>query len=346
MTKRILLFVATCFLFLLLITVVFWYQVNRYLDTPLAITAETNTITISNGTSFSKLAYKLAERSVLSKPRWFVGYARLLDQTNKIKAGEYFLEEGTTPRALLHIVVSGKVVQHQITVIEGSTFREMLTEIASQPKLESTLTESSDDEIIERLGIEGEHTEGRFFPDTYNYNKGMSDVDILQRAHRKMENVLSTLWQKRDEKLPYKTPYDALIMASIVEKETAVDTEREQIAGVFIRRLKKGMRLQTDPTVIYGLGSEYQGNLTRVHLKQLTPYNTYRIKGLPPTPIALPGQRSIYAALHPDESNSLYFVAKGDGTHMFADTLEQHNKNVDQFQRKRRIKNYKSTPSH
>lgn len=344
MTKRILVFLTTLFLCLLLISVMLWYQVNRYLDTPIHVTSKTNTLVIPNGTSLGKLAYQLTEKSVLTKPRWFIGYARLTDQTNKIKAGEYYLDEGMTPRALLHMVVSGKVVQHRITVVEGSTFRDMLQILGSQQGLNNTLLELSNEEIMERLGAKESHPEGLFFPDTYNYHNGMSDVDILQVAYGKMHKVLEKLWPDRAKNLPYETPYEALIMASIVEKETGVDSEREQIAGVFVRRLKQKMRLQTDPTVIYGLGSDYNGNLKRTHLKQTTPYNTYRIKGLPPTPIALPGERSIFAALHPDNSTNIYFVAKGDGSHVFASTLEEHNKNVDYYQRKKRVKNYRSSP--
>ena len=232
----------------------------------------------------------------------------------------------------------------QVTLVEGWTYAQALAALHSHPRLSAILAGLDTEQQLAAMAIEVSHPEGWFFPDTYRFTAGMSDADILRRAHQRMRQVLAEEWEARSPDLPYEDAYQALIMASIVERETGQPSEREQIAGVFVRRLRSNMRLQTDPTIIYGLGSDFDGNIRRRHLRQATPYNTYVIRGLPPTPIALPGREAIRAALHPDDSQALYFVAKGDGSHQFSNTLEEHNKAVRHYQITQRNKNYRSAP--
>lgn len=341
-----------CMMLMVSVLAVGYWYLNDYLDTPLfETTAEREaealikvpcTIVVPRGTNLTTLSTQLAEQGLLKWPRLFVAYARLTGQTG-IRVGEYQLKTGGTPRELLDLLMTGKVIQYQLTIPEGLRFREWLTLLAGQSKLVQQLNGLSNSELLQQLGLDIEHPEGWFFPDTYLYSAGDSDRDILIWAHTRMRKILDEEWQERSANLPYSSPYEALILASIVEKETGVGSEREEIAGVFVRRLKKGMRLQTDPTVIYGLGDQYQGNITRRHLKQPTAYNTYTMKGLPPTPIAMPGREAIYAALHPLEGKTLYFVAKGDGSHYFSVTLDEHLKAVRRYQLKRRS-NYRSSP--
>ena len=236
------------------------------------------------------------------------------------------------------------MVQYSLTLVEGWSFRQVRAALVRQEKLEQRLADLDDKALMDRLGLAGVSPEGRFFPDTYRYVSGMSDQDLLKQASARLDQVLDEEWARRADGLPYRKPYDALIMASMVEKETGVAEERGQIAGVFVRRLRSGMRLQTDPTVIFGLGERYNGNLTRAHLQQPTPYNTYVIDGMPPTPIALAGREAIHAALNPVAGKSLYFVARGDGSHVFSETLEQHNRAVREYQLKRRA-DYRSSPA-
>ena len=234
-------------------------------------------------------------------------------------------------------MVAGNVVQHNVTLIEGHTFRQILEIIQQNPVITKQLENLSDEEIMKKLGHEGEHPEGRFYPDTYYISRGVTDIELLNRAYDSMQQILEEEWQQRDEGLPFKSPYEALILASIVEKESAVAKERPLIAGLFINRLRKKMRLQTDPTVIYGI-KNYDGNIRFRDLRKDTPYNTYTRKGLPPTPIALPGREAIHATLHPDKTKYLYFVAYGDGSgsHVFSTNLKDHEKAVDRYQRKKR----------
>lgn len=319
----------------------YWY-LETYLNTPLSEKKETQIMIVPSGANLTTVSTQLADQGLLTRPRLFVAYARLTHQT-AIRVGEYQFDTGDTPRELLELLMTGKVVQYQLTVPEGLRFSEWLPLLASQSKLIHQLTGLSNNEIIQHLGLNIEHPEGWFFPDTYLYSSGDSDRDILMRAHTRMREILEEEWRNKAADLPYNSAYEALILASIVEKETGVGSERGEIAGVFVRRLKKGMRLQTDPTVIYGLGDQYQGNITRRHLKQPTAYNTYMIKGLPPTPIAMPGREAVHAALHPLEGDTLYFVAKGDGSHFFSATLEEHLKAVRRYQLKRKS-NYRSSP--
>ena len=295
--------------------------------------------TVNRGASFRSVVEDLANRGVLQKPRYLVWTASWTGKAGRIQAGGYHIPPGTTAETLMDLFVQGKVLQHSITLVEGWTFSQVMQTVRSHRELEHTLAGLSDQEVMERIGHPDVHPEGRFLPETYHFPDATQDVDILRRAYGDMQALLIAEWERRDGGLPYGTPYDALIMASIVEKETARPEERGRIAGVFVRRLQKKMRLQTDPTVIYGLGESFDGNLRRRDLKRKTPYNTYVNKGLPPTPIAMPGVDSILAALHPEPGNVLYFVAKGDGSHHFSATLAEHQRAVAKYQLKRRRRN-------
>lgn len=261
------------------------------------------------------------------------------------KAGEYEIKPGMTLLDALALFDSGKAVHYRLTLVEGKTTKEYLKAMAAKGNIKMTLQGLSNQQIAGQLGIREGHAEGQFFADTYLYYDGDSDADILKRANKQLKRTLFKVWQDRDERLPYDSPVDVLTMASIIEKETGVAEERPLIAGVFINRLRRGIRLQTDPTVIYGLGDAFDGNLTRAHLRMDTPYNTYRIFGLPPTPIANVGASAIEAAMKPARTDALYFVAKGDGTHEFSRTLKDHNRAVLKYQKSQRSKNYTSTPS-
>jgi len=308
---------------------------QRFQHTPLNLPADETIYEISPGTSLRQLAYDLHERGMIEHPRLFILLGRELDVARRLQAGEYRLVSGMTPQTLLQLLVDGRVIQHAITLVEGQTFRETLQRIQAHPFIEVTLQGLDDMEIMSRLGHAGLHPEGRFLPDTYHFTRGTTDLEFLQRAFDAMSKYLESAWPERDAGLPLQTPEDALVLASIVEKETGLAEERPVIAGVFIRRLQRGMRLQTDPTVIYGLGEQFDGNLRRRDLERDTPYNTYTREGLPPTPIAMPGAAAIAAVLHPAAGDSLYFVSRGDGSHYFSATLEEHNLAVDKYQRKK-----------
>lgn len=309
-----------------------WVDYRATVDSPMG-NAETACFEIGKGEGLARVAQNLAERGLLAKPLWFQVLAYIEGARSRLKYGEYEIPPGTTPRALLDKIVAGKVRQHPVTVVEGSTFADLLAVLARHPALAQEIAGKPHDEIMARLGAAGQAPEGRFFPDTYFVTKGTTDLDVLKRAYGKMQSVLDREWRERAEPLPFVSPYEALILASIVEKETARPEERPEVAGVFARRLAKGMRLQTDPTVIYGMGDGYAGNIRKVDLRRDTPYNTYTRSGLPPTPIALPGLSAIRAALHPGRGDSLYFVARGDGTHIFSATLEEHQRAVEQYQK-------------
>jgi len=261
--------------------------------------------------------------------------ARCSDRANKIKSGEYSLTPGLLPDELLNIFVSGKVVQYSMTLIEGWQIHEMLQAIKSNDILEKRLNSYKPDTLMKELAYSETIAEGLFFPDTYHFPKGTSDVDFLKRAYQRLQDVLDEEWQQRDPNLPYQSPYEALIMASIIEKETGLASERGAIAGVFVRRMNKKMKLQTDPTVIYAMGRQFNGNIRKKDLDIDSPYNTYRYRGLPPSPISLVGREAIYAALHPEDGKSYYFVAKGDGSHYFSENLTEHNRAVAKYQLKK-----------
>ena len=300
-----------------------------------AVVGKPVVIEINKGDSFNQIIDKLLAQNVDVKPLWFKVLAVSENAVKKLKTGEYELATGLTLPEILAVFVQGKTKQYAITFPEGWSFKDILLEIKNNPNLEHALQQVDYNALMIQLGADAKQPEGLFFPDTYFFEKHTTDVALLKRAYDKMQLVLKQEWQGKAEALPFITPYEALILASIVEKETAVITERPLIAGVFIRRLQTGMLLQTDPTVIYGMGDTYQGDIAYKDLKAATPYNTYIIKGLPPTPIAMPGRDAIYAVLHPHNTNSLYFVARGDGTHQFSATLKDHNLAVDNFQRKR-----------
>jgi UPF0755 protein len=314
------------------------------LKAPLNLSSSNMVLEINKGDSLNKVLINLTQLEVLSSPLIAKIYAREKTLANRIKTGEFLLKQGATIPQLFELITSNQQISYNIQFIEGSTFNQVKRVLASSSKLIHHLEGKSDAEILKtlNLGPEIQHLEGQFYPDTYTFVKNDSDIDILKRAHLRLQKILNEEWQKKDKNLPLKTPYDALILASIIEKETGASHERSEISGVFIRRLNKKMRLQTDPTVIYGLGERYQGNLTRKHLQETTNYNTYRIKGLPPTPIAMVGQDAIHAAVNPKPGKSLFFVAKGDGTHQFSETMQAHNKAVREYQLKRR-EGYRST---
>ncbi|MES9858002.1 MAG: endolytic transglycosylase MltG [Sedimenticola sp.] len=312
-----------------------WMEHDRFIETPLALPQQGIDYQLASGTSISRLAMDLQSRGIIENGLYLRLLARWDGSAAKIKAGEYHFTSGMTPHQLLALLVSGKVVSHSLTLIEGWDIREVLAAVRSHSALKHTLEGLAHEVIMERLGHPGEHPEGRFLPDTYHFPRDTTDLDFLKRAYRAMERRLAAEWDKREEGLPLKSPEEALILASIVEKETGDAAERPKIAGVFTRRLRKRMKLQTDPTVIYGMGERFDGNIRRKDLKQDTPYNTYVHRGLTPTPISMPGGDAIHAALHPAEGKSLYFVAKGEGLHYFSNTLEEHNRAVRKYQLRR-----------
>jgi UPF0755 protein len=301
------------------------------------VLSKQETIVFSRGSTIRTLANQLIEKDLLEHKNYFLIWGKLKAQSTRLQAGEYLLIPGQTLSGLLDNMVSGDVIQYNITLIEGFTFRQILEIVQQSSVVTLELENLSDEEIMQKLGHEGEHPEGRFYPDTYYISRGVTDVELLNRAYDSMRSILEEEWQQREENLPFKSPYEALILASIVEKESAVAEERPLIAGLFINRLRKKMRLQTDPTVIYGI-ENYDGNIRFRDLRKDTPYNTYTRNGLPPTPIALPGREAIHATLHPDKTNYLYFVAYGDGSgrHVFSTNLKDHEQAVDQYQRKKK----------
>ncbi|MDN6179614.1 MAG: endolytic transglycosylase MltG [Halomonas subglaciescola] len=287
------------------------------------------------GAGFNQVLAELGRRGVIADPWALRVLARVSpDQVPQLRVGEYRLTPDMNSREVLKLLASNRVVTYSLTVPEGWTFAQMRDLLNGAKKLEHRTAEMSDDAILALLGVDEDSPEGWFFPDTYRYHRGMSDVDVLRQSHRRMTKKLDTAWQQRAADLPFDTPYAALIMASLIERETGVPEERGAIAGVFKRRMERGMRLQTDPTVIYGMGERYDGNITRADLQEKTPYNTYVIDGLPPTPIALPGQAALDAAVNPKPGQALYFVAKGDGGHHFSRNLREHNNAVRRFLRR------------
>ena len=315
-----------------------WTDYQQYLKQPLALAESGQPLTVERGWSAKRVADELEQQGVIEKRHWFDLYARLSKKAGGIKSGEFNLTGPMTVPQLFDTLVAGQTVQYSTTIIEGSNWKQALERVAKSEDLVQTLdeqTRQSPEMLMEALGLSELHPEGQFFSDTYAFPKGTTDVEYLRRAHAMLNKVLEEEWANREENLPLKTPYEALILASIVEKETAVAAERPLIAGVFLSRLIKRMRLQTDPTVIYGMGDSYDGNIRRRDLTTDTPYNTYTRAGLPPTPISMVGREAINAVLHPEATQSLYFVARGDGTHQFSETLEQHNAAVRKYQLKR-----------
>ncbi len=335
----------------LIVALLLWSGLStfgQYLRTPLTL-PEAQELEVPRGFRFGQVAQQLADRGVLNHPWWLRGYARVTSRGHAIQAGEYLLGPGTTPLDLLDMLERGNVLTRSVTLIEGWTVRQALAQLLKAERLQRQLGDVDAQSLLHALGIDeqpGRSAEGLFFPDTYLFSGRTSDRDILLQAYQRMQAVLDGEWAKRSEGLPYQTPYEALTMASIVERETGVPEERGRIAGVFVRRLQQGMRLQTDPTVIYGLGARFDGNLRkRDLLDESNLYNTYARAGLPPGPIALPSREAIHAALHPQPGEELYFVARGDGSHQFSATLAEHQRAVIKYQILQRRGDYRSRPA-
>ena len=311
------------------------YVWHYWQEQPLGID-EPVTVTVEPGDSLRRVAARLEGAGIIASAIELRLLARLKDSAHAIKAGEYRLEPGISLAGLLDKLVAGDVVQYEFTIVEGMNWRELRARLRDETALVDTISTMSDAEVMAALGKPGLHPEGQFLPETYRFTRGTRDIDFLARAHRDLQVRLERAWENRAEDIPLESPYEALVLASIIEKETGIPSERREIAGVFTRRLQKGMRLQTDPTVIYGLGEEYTGDIRYRDLRTDTPYNTYTRGGLPPTPIAMAGVAAIEAAVDPAEGETLYFVATGDGGHVFSKTLEEHNLNVRKYQMTRR----------
>lgn len=305
------------------------------LRAPLSI-HEVERVSIARGDRLYTVIDQMQANGLMASPRqgrYLLVWARLTDVNRRIKAGEFDIAPGVNALGALELFIEGRSVLSELRIPEGWKFSQAFALIASHEDLTHTLPDDiAPDALMQRIGHAGQHPEGRFFPDTYRFTKGMSDVDLLRHAAKLMTETLDAEWARREQGLPYADASEALTMASVVEKETGAAFERARIAGVFVRRLRVGMLLQTDPTVIYGIGDAFDGNLRRVDLQRDTPYNSYTRKGLPPTPICLPGRAAIHAALHPEDDGSVFFVAKGDGTHQFSRTLDEHNAAVRRYQ--------------
>jgi UPF0755 protein len=304
-----------------------------YATQPLHYEPLPRTINVEPGTHLRSLSSLLEREGIIGNARVFWLLGRLLGKAGTLKVGVYTLDKPMTPLELYAKIQRGEVTTATVQFIEGKNWREVRAVLASQSLLKNDSAGMSDAELMHAIGADEAHPEGLLFPDTYVYAPHTSDLEVLRRAYRLQHEKLMAAWESRAPGLPYQSPYEALIMASIVEKETGAASERPQIAGVFINRLKRGMRLQTDPTVIYGLGERFDGNLRKVDLQTDTPYNTYTRAGLPPTPIAMPSEAAIQAALNPARTDALYFVASGNGTHVFSNNLDAHNRAVNRYQR-------------
>lgn len=306
---------------------------NDYLSASVQVAESAAIFEIEAGTSFNRVSNNLADRGIITRPRLFRAYARWTGRASAVHAGDYRIKQGTTLRELLDQFTSGDVHLYSFTIIEGWNRWDLLEALKEHPQIDSVMTDEDWPALLEQLGADTDHPEGLFLPETYRFPRGTSDRELLKQAYALMQAALTEEWTNRAQDLPVRSPYEALVLASIVEKETARVDERARIAGVFARRLEKRMRLQTDPTVIYGIGSGFDGNLTRRDLESDTPYNTYTRYGLPPTPIALPGRAAINAALHPADGEELYFVATGlgDGSHAFSTTKEEHDAAVARY---------------
>ena len=298
---------------------------------------------LEKGTSFIGLAREMERRGLIDDAFWLRLRSRVEAQLTAIQAGYYRLEPGMSPLELVRQMADGETHTWSVRFPEGWTFARLRARLAAQPNLRHTLAGVSGKEIMARLGRADDHPEGWFFPASYEYEKDDASLEVLATAHRRMNDVLNRAWANRADDLPLQSPYEALTLASIIERETPLNAEKPRIAGVFVRRLEQGMRLQTDPTVIYGMGERYAGHIGSADLNEKTPYNTYRIDGLPPTPIGMPGKAAIEAAVNPAEGDALYFVARGDGSHKFSETLEEHNRAVREFQLNR-DDDYRSFP--
>jgi len=308
----------------------FFFFLEKEMNKPLPITAH-QLITIEQGSSVASFSKTLEGKGWIDNRFWLRVYARLQPQKTIIKVGTYQVLPNSSLQDILTLITSANEYQFKFTIVEGTTFKELLTQLTNHPDLAHSIESLTVKQISQRLNIKQANPEGWFLPETYAFTKGTADLQILERAHVSMQNTLRKLWHERAVGLPYESPYEALIMASIIEKETSHIPEQPLIASVFMNRLAKKMRLQTDPTVIYGLGERYKGDITRAHLREKTAYNTYRINGFPPSPIAMPGLTAIEAALNPQESDYYYFVSEGNGKHIFSRTLAEHNSAVRDY---------------
>ena len=313
----------------------FYSQYTQYLQQPLQLHDKTITYEVKKGSSIRRVANELAQQGVMKPAIFFIALAKLNKQESKLKAGEYEFSSDMTPNDVLNLITSGKAIQYKHTIIEGKTYKQLVASIKASHVLKQTLSDDDYANIMQKIGSDFPHPEGAFYADTYHFPKNTTDLDFLKRSHKMMKEKLQQAWDKRKPEPSIKTPYEALILASIVEKETGDESERPIIARVFINRLDKNMLLQTDPTVIYGMGDAYQGNIRKKDLTTDTPYNTYTRLGLTPTPIAIPGKAAIEAVMHPPEGDVYYFVAKGDGTgtSYFSKTNAEHNKAVAKYLR-------------
>lgn len=305
-----------------------------YANTPIPLERTPFEFSLKQGSSLKSAASQISKAGGLNNEWLFVALARGLGKAKQIKPGNYQLEHEVTPLRLLTIISKGQVEQGSVTIVEGITFKQLREALNADPGLRHDTAGLSETEVLKRIEATEKHAEGLFFPDTYNFDKGSSDLIVLKRAYKLMQKHLQENWKKREQGLPFETPYQALILASIVEKETGQPSDRPMIASVFVNRLRKNMRLQTDPTVIYGMGDKFNGNLRKKDLTTDSPYNTYMRNGLTPTPIALPGLAALQAVLHPAPSKALYFVARGDGSSEFSSTLVDHNDAVKRYQLK------------
>ncbi|MEM7304154.1 MAG: endolytic transglycosylase MltG [Pseudomonadota bacterium] len=305
------------------------YDVHQYVNNPVSQENETIDVTIERGATFTSASDQLNQAGLITKPLYFKLLAKIEEKTQQIRSGEYSFNQQMTPSEILEDLVKGKTKQYKLTIVEGKRFSDFLVQLKENQKIAHTI--SNDEQIKQVLGISKESLEGLFLPETYTFSAGTLDIDILQQSYHLLRDFLDVEWPKRSKDSFVNTPYEALILASIVEKETSVPEERARIAGVFISRLKINMPLQTDPTVIYGI-EDFDGNITRMHLETDTPYNTYTRRGLPPSPICLVGKESIMAVLHPEITEDLFFVSKKDGTHYFSKTYEEHAKAVRKYQ--------------
>ncbi|GMQ47079.1 endolytic transglycosylase MltG [Vibrio sp. 10N] len=305
-------------------------SVAKFIAQPLNI-EQAELVTVKRGNSLNTLIATFVDNRWIAPTDFEQLVRRFHPELTQIKVGTFELTPGMTFEQAINEIIHGNEYQLAITFIEGSTFKEWRQQFATAEHLEHATEAMTEAEIAASLGVEHERLEGLFLAETYHYSVGDSDLDILKRANSKLEKILNASWEQKQEKLPLKNQYEVLILASIIEKETSVPSERERVAAVFVNRLNKGMRLQTDPTVIYGMGDRYDGNIRKKDLRERTPYNTYVINGLPPTPIAMPGKASIMAAVNPEDSNYLYFVASGTGGHVFSKNLRDHNRAVQQY---------------
>ncbi|MGF1730990.1 endolytic transglycosylase MltG [Photobacterium kasasachensis] len=309
-----------------------YQQVKASLQQPVTHDAEVF-VTVSPGTSFRGLLNQLVDKKIVPPSQWTRWIYRIEPELTRIKTGTYKIPDSGTLRDVLALIASGKEHQFAITLVEGDRFTDWLEQLSTAPEIVHQSDGMSEAEIAKAIGADTSKLEGYLLPETYHYTAGTTDLELLKRAYRQMTSLLDDAWESRDKSIPLKTPYEALIMASIIEKETAVDDERTVVSSVFMNRLNKNMRLQTDPTVIYGMGDKYKGNIRKRDLRTPTPYNTYTIFGLPPTPIAMPSKASVLAAVKPQESNYYYFVADGKGGHKFSKTLSEHNRAVRAYLR-------------